>query len=230
MNSKDKKQEKVKSSKPRGLSKDTEQRREEILQVAEEYFLTYGYEKTKISHIVKKIGVAQGTFYYHYESKDAVLLAIITRKLDIISKTLYGRVFEMDDPVRMIEQLIISCFQPTIHKKQSEYLRTFLSAEFHQIISRRWFNSIEPIFEFVTSKLIDRDLVQLEHPRKILWLLTIGTSFTLKDLFYQPNVSDEEVREQLAAIEELLNNALKLKDDQLDIVSNFDKINKETEL
>ncbi len=46
------------------ISKDPEERKNEIVDAAEELFVTKGYEKTSISDIVKKVGVAQGLFYY----------------------------------------------------------------------------------------------------------------------------------------------------------------------
>ena len=43
--------------------KDPETRRSELINAAEELFLANGYEETAVSDIVRKIGVAQGTFY-----------------------------------------------------------------------------------------------------------------------------------------------------------------------
>jgi AcrR family transcriptional regulator len=42
--------------------KDPETRRGELIDAAEELFLASGYEDTAVSDIVRKIGVAQGTF------------------------------------------------------------------------------------------------------------------------------------------------------------------------
>ncbi|MEK3936621.1 TetR/AcrR family transcriptional regulator [Sporosarcina sp. FSL W7-1349] len=52
-------------------------RREELLQVALEIFATKGYHATKISDIVKQAGVAQGTFYWHFKSKEEIAKEII---------------------------------------------------------------------------------------------------------------------------------------------------------
>ncbi len=57
-------------------AKDPEIRRQELLEAALELFLDQGMDRTAVSHIVKKVGVAQGTFYYHFDSKDAVLDAL----------------------------------------------------------------------------------------------------------------------------------------------------------
>ena len=68
------------------ITKDPHVRMAEILDATEELFYTRGYHETAISDIVKSIGVAQGTFYYYFKSKEAVLEALINRQ---ISKFLF---------------------------------------------------------------------------------------------------------------------------------------------
>ncbi|GIO30333.1 MULTISPECIES: TetR/AcrR family transcriptional regulator [Paenibacillus] len=52
------------------ITKNPKERRNEILNAAMELFNTKGFEQTSVSDIVKKIGVAQGTFYYYFQSKE----------------------------------------------------------------------------------------------------------------------------------------------------------------
>jgi len=61
------------------ITKDPETRKAELIDTAEELFRTRGYHQTSVSDIVKNIGVAQGTFYYYFETKEDVLEAIISR-------------------------------------------------------------------------------------------------------------------------------------------------------
>jgi AcrR family transcriptional regulator len=68
------------------VTKDPEIRRKELMDVAEELFLENGYEETAVSDIVKKAGVAQGTFYYYFKSKETKLDAITINTLIIILK------------------------------------------------------------------------------------------------------------------------------------------------
>ncbi|CDO02982.1 Potential acrAB operon repressor [Oceanobacillus picturae] len=67
------------------------ERREQILEVALKQFSDYGYHKTKVSDIVKAAGVAQGTFYWYFKSKEAIALEIIHNKeADLIAVVLQG--------------------------------------------------------------------------------------------------------------------------------------------
>ncbi len=55
------------------VSQKPEERRQEILEAALSLFLEKGYNQTSVSAIVKKVGVAQGTFYYHFPNKNKLL-------------------------------------------------------------------------------------------------------------------------------------------------------------
>lgn len=60
-------------------SKSAEERREEIMDAAAELFSTKGYEETTTTDIMKKVGIAKGTLYYHFASKEEILDAMIER-------------------------------------------------------------------------------------------------------------------------------------------------------
>lgn len=57
--------------------KDPDERRRELIASAQKLFYTKGYESTSVSDIVHEAGVAKGTFYYYFDSKQAVLEAMI---------------------------------------------------------------------------------------------------------------------------------------------------------
>jgi AcrR family transcriptional regulator len=52
-------------------------RRSEILKAAREVLAEKGLEATKISEIVARAGVAQGTFYLYFPSKTSLVLALV---------------------------------------------------------------------------------------------------------------------------------------------------------
>lgn len=54
-----------------------DERRRELVGAARQLFYTKGYKRTSVSDIVQTVGVAQGTFYYYFDSKTAVLEAIV---------------------------------------------------------------------------------------------------------------------------------------------------------
>ena len=62
--------------------KPADERQSEILDVAQRLFWEKGYDRTPISAIIKAIGIAKGTFYHHYTSKQDLLDAIARRLSD----------------------------------------------------------------------------------------------------------------------------------------------------
>ena len=59
------------------IVKDADERRRELVTCAQKFFYTKGYEQTSITDIVTDIGVAKGTFYYYFDSKQAVLEEVV---------------------------------------------------------------------------------------------------------------------------------------------------------
>lgn len=55
---------------------------ENILSTAEQLFSNQGYEKTSMQEIVNYSGVAKGTIFYHFDSKEDILYAVMSRQFD----------------------------------------------------------------------------------------------------------------------------------------------------
>ncbi len=52
--------------------------RQKIYKSAEKLFASYAYHKVSVDEIVKMAGVAKGSFYVHFASKDALIAALIS--------------------------------------------------------------------------------------------------------------------------------------------------------
>lgn len=61
------------------ISKDSEERKSEIVDAAEKLFAKNGIANTAVSAIVKELNVAQGLFYYYFKSKDDVIDELVRR-------------------------------------------------------------------------------------------------------------------------------------------------------
>lgn len=55
------------------IIKSAEERRIELLETAQRLFFTEGYETTTIEKIIQEVGIAKGTFYHYFKSKDDLL-------------------------------------------------------------------------------------------------------------------------------------------------------------
>src|SRR2546427_651577 len=70
---------------PRSLKEKQRQEREAlILQVAEEVLMERGYYETSIDEIAARVGIAKGTVYLHFPSKEDLVVAIFDRDMQNI--------------------------------------------------------------------------------------------------------------------------------------------------
>ena len=86
--------------------KEAIERRNEILDAAEELFVTKGYDKTSTNDILDRVGIARGTLYYHFKSKEDILNAMIERINDsLIAK---AKMIAADTSVPVIDRLVMT--------------------------------------------------------------------------------------------------------------------------
>lgn len=62
-------------------TKDHELRKTEIVAAGQQQFLHKGYDATTIQDIIDSLGIAKGTFYHYFKSKDELLDEIIERMM-----------------------------------------------------------------------------------------------------------------------------------------------------
>jgi len=58
------------------------ERREELLEAALDEFTAKSYEEASLNNIIKNAGISKGTFYYHFQDKQALYLTLIQSMAD----------------------------------------------------------------------------------------------------------------------------------------------------
>ena len=61
------------------IVKEYDERQEELLNTAQALFYTKGYSNTSVRDIIDTIGIAKGTFYHYFDSKVALLEALVAQ-------------------------------------------------------------------------------------------------------------------------------------------------------
>jgi AcrR family transcriptional regulator len=61
------------------MARDKGAQRERILEVARRHFERFGYRRAVIDEIVREVGIAKGTFYLHFKSKEALFFELVNR-------------------------------------------------------------------------------------------------------------------------------------------------------
>ncbi|MCG7586295.1 TetR/AcrR family transcriptional regulator, partial [Photobacterium sp. OFAV2-7] len=57
--------------------KAADERRSEFITAAQTLFYSKGYESTSVNDLINAVGVSKGAFYHYFDSKQAVLEALV---------------------------------------------------------------------------------------------------------------------------------------------------------
>lgn len=123
-------------------------KKEQILDMSFSLFLEKGYDNTSISDILSKLDIARGTLYYHFESKEAIMDAIIERSAKKIVEEAKGIVLEKG---LSVHEKIFLLFSAASMKRLSggdlmiDYLNQPQNALFHEKSNRSFIQKIAPI-------------------------------------------------------------------------------------
>lgn len=84
--------------------------KEQLINIGKDVFSEKGYFLSKVSDIVKKAGVCQGTYYLHFESKKDILAAIIDEFYRDVNRILFQDKYVFKDYQDLLIQKELSLF------------------------------------------------------------------------------------------------------------------------
>lgn len=159
------------------IVKEAEERRNEILDAAEILFTTKGYGKTTIVDILNKVGIAKGTFYYYFKSKEEVMEAIIERVVD--NDVAIAREIVSDNTLTPVEKIfkILKGQQPQDDDNKEQLIEQFHSpsnAEMHQKSISQSVRSLAPILSDVVRQGISEGIFYTEYPTEVMEFLILS--------------------------------------------------------
>ncbi len=146
-------------------TKDPEERRNEILDTAQRLFIEKGFIQTSVSEIVKEIGVAQGTFYYYFKTKEDILDAIIDRYINEITVEAESCLNNPDwDIKQKMENIIIS--EIKIVSKNNSYLHRIQSADIHTRMLTVMVKKLTPVYARIIEEGIQSGIWKTDYPQE----------------------------------------------------------------
>lgn len=105
-----------------------EDKRRRIIEAAVEVFADKGFFGARVSEIADRAGVADGTIYLYFKSKDDILISLFEEKMaEILERleTLLGRIEEPEEKMRhyIVEHLRLVAEQPKLMQVLTVELR-----------------------------------------------------------------------------------------------------------
>ena len=105
-----------------------EVRREQLLTAARRVFDARGYSAATIADIVREAGVAQGTFYLYYSSKNAVAVALRDRLMNKMATAIGEAIHLATSFDEKLGSLVTASFQ-VARENADLYKLTFIGAD-----------------------------------------------------------------------------------------------------
>lgn len=88
----------------RRLTRRGEERKRQLMAFAAERFAANGYHPTSVAEIVEGLGVGKGVFYWYFDSKEALFLAILADAQHDLRRRQGEAIRSADDPISRIER------------------------------------------------------------------------------------------------------------------------------
>ena len=179
-----------------GNGKDAEVRKKEILDVAEELFTTKGYDNTSTTDILDRVGIARGTLYYHFKSKEEILDALIDR-------ITHGMVFNIRSalsnqttaPKKLVSFVEATKIDSAIGKEITDYAHKPQNALMHQKIQSALLTALTPIATEIFQDGINEGSFSTNYPEEVAEMLLVYSSVVFDDM---NDVSEAELAKKTA--------------------------------
>ncbi|MEG6586678.1 TetR/AcrR family transcriptional regulator [Dendrosporobacter sp. 1207_IL3150] len=152
------------------VTKDPLVRQAELMDTALDLFLALGYQKTTVQDIVKKVNVAQGTFYYYFSSKEAILEAIIERNVKNLVEEVHS--LEKITGIEKLQQFINRFYKLSYIGEPGLLGKILYKEKQGLLINKLWRQTniiTTPLLTSIIEECNKQGLTNVTHIKETLW-------------------------------------------------------------
>lgn len=159
------------------IVKKAEERKNEILDAADTLFGQKGFDGTSTNDILEKVGIARGTLYHHFKSKEDIMDALIDRyTVRLLDR---AQAIALDKSIPVIERIIRVVMSLNISgdgessKEIMEHIHKPQNALMHQKIHKVIINGVPPILTDIIREGIEQGLFSTPFPYECMEMVVI---------------------------------------------------------
>lgn len=166
------------------IVKEAEERKNEILDVAEKLFSTKGFDQTSTNDILAEIGIARGTLYYHFKSKEDILDAMIARMTSQLLSQASQIARDSSIPVleRLTKTIMSLNVNSSIGLEVTNQLHKPQNALLHQKLQGTLIEGVVPIVTELMKEGIEQKIMASEYPQQAVEMLIVYSCVAFDDL------------------------------------------------
>ena len=189
--------------------KDADQRKNEILDAAEHLFGTKGFDNTSTTDILNETGIARGTLYYHFKSKEELLDSMISRMTKRFVEKARKIAEQKEVPVLKRLTTMMLALNGNYSNFNQEILQQVhkpQNALMHQKMQNCLMSEINPLITILIREGTAQGICQTDYPEEAAEMTFLYVNTVFDDLMEH---SEEEKQRKIAAfiynLERLLN-------------------------
>lgn len=181
------------------MRKEAEERRNEILDAADELFGQKGFDGTSTNDILEKVGIARGTLYYHFKSKEDIMDALVDRYSD----RLLGSAQEIaaDESIPVVERIIRVVISINLSGGSSqeimEHIHKPQNALMHKKIEKVIIYGVTPILTGIIQEGIEQGQFNTPYPYECMEMIVTYANTVFDDDMVE--MTDEERASRIRA-------------------------------
>ena len=158
-----------------------EKRKLELIQIAYKMFLTRGYENTSVDEIIEEAGIAKGTFYYYFKSKEQLLEEVIGMMIE--EEAQKARLIVGSDlPVPQKIAAIMAAFRLAQDEQTiGDALNQPENILMHEKTNRRIIDTIVPILSEVVEAGVKEGVFSCDHIAERMRIILIVSNGLFDD-------------------------------------------------
>ena len=155
--------------------KDAEVRRNEILDAAEELFGSKGFDQTSTNDILDRVGIARGTLYYHFRSKEEILDAMIARMADRLIAEAAKVAGDRSMPLleRLPKTVLALNVDSSLGDEVMQQVHRPQNALLHQKLEDRLLRGVIPLITLLVEDGIGQGIFRTDYPREAAEMIMI---------------------------------------------------------
>ncbi|MFX3631750.1 MAG: TetR/AcrR family transcriptional regulator [Candidatus Pristimantibacillus sp.] len=181
------------------MRKDADERKNEILDAADELFGQKGFDGTSTNDILEKVGIARGTLYYHFKSKEDIMDALIDRYSDRLLDAAQEAAANKNIPLneRIIRAVLALNLSGGSSEEIMEHIHKPQNALMHQKIQKFIINGVPPILTGIIREGIDQGLFSTPYPYECMEMVVVYMNTVFDDDMVE--MTNEELASRIQA-------------------------------
>ncbi|WP_324825823.1 TetR/AcrR family transcriptional regulator [Sinanaerobacter sp. ZZT-01] len=180
------------------IVKEAVERRNEILDAADELFGKKGFDGTSTNDILDIVGIARGTLYYHFKSKEEILDALIERYNEQLIKN--AKKAASDKSLSVNERMVRAITSLNISGGSGsqiiEQMHKPQNALMHQKTQYAMLMGITPILAEIVREGNDQGIYDTPYPYECMEMIMAYGSTIFDDAMIVMSADEKELRIQ----------------------------------